>query len=523
MRILVTGGTGYVGGRLISRLTEAGHDLVCLARDPDVLRARVHAKVVRGDVFDAPSLRRAMRGVDVAYYLVHSLAAKNDLVAVECEGARIFAKCAAEAGVRRIIYLGGLGHGEELSPHLLSRQKAGRVLREGPVPVVEFRASVIIGSGSISFALVRALVEKLPVMVTPRWVDTPAQPISIEDVLDYLVAALDPSIPDRIYEIGCDRPTSYLELMRAYARARGLRRRFVRVPFLSPRLSSLWLALVTPVYYHIGRKLIAGLDNASVVRDDTARAVFDIRPRTMNQAIRRALRNEDRRVAETRWSDDVLPDAPPAGPGTRKIDRHVRICAASPSAVEATVQGIGGDRGWYFANWLWRIRGWLDLAVGGVGLRRGRRDPDHLRVGDTLDFWRVESTRPLRLRAEMKLPGRAWLQFEVEPHPRGSRLTQTAIFDPVGLFGRIYWYALLPLHQVMFGGMLRNIERAATAPSRSEQPASQAAPPAAPVSPVAPPRSPAPSRAAREPVPPCVGMPRGGSRRGRSSRPARDS
>jgi len=462
MRILVTGGTGYVGGRLIGRLERTGHELVCLARRPEILRARVgeRTRVHEADVLVRASLDEPMRGVDVAYYLVHSLAAKEDLVEVEREAARNFAAAAAAAGVRRIVYLGGLGQGAELSAHLFSRQEAGRVLREGPVPVIEFRASVIIGSGSISFELVRALVEKLPVMITPRWVETPAQPIAVEDVLDYLVAALDPSVPaDRVYEIGCDRPTSYLDLMRAYAAARGLRRLFVRVPFLSPRLSSLWLALVTPVYYHIGRKLIAGLDNVSVVRDDAARTVFPIRPRPLDVAVRRALVNEDRRVAETRWSDDVLPAPAAVRTGARLVDRHSRVSTCPPDALRAAVERIGGRRGWYFANWLWRVRGALDLLVGGVGLRRGRRDPDRLRVGDALDFWRVESVRPLRLRAEMKLPGRAWLQFEVEPHAGGSRITQTAIFDPVGLSGRAYWYALLPLHKWIFGGMLRGIER----------------------------------------------------------------
>ncbi|MHC4847537.1 MAG: SDR family oxidoreductase [Planctomycetota bacterium] len=510
MRILITGGTGYVGGRLIGRLEQSSHELVCLARRPEILRARVAegTRVVEGDVRDEASLTRAMQGVDVAYYLVHSLAGKTDLVDAETDAARNFAACAAAAGVQRIVYLGGLGHGENLSSHLFSRQEAGRVLREGPVPVVEFRASVIIGSGSISFALVRALVEKLPIMIAPRWVNTPAQPISIEDVLDYLVAALEPDVPaGRVYEIGGARPTSYLELMKAYAAARGLRRWFIRVPLLTPRLSSLWLALVTPVYYHIGRKLIAGLDNESVVLDPSAHEVFDIRPRTMEQAISRALANEDRRVAETRWSDDLLPATASVPAAVRLTDSHERTSTLPPERLQAAVERIGGERGWYYANWLWRIRGWLDLLVGGVGLRRGRRDPDRLRVGDTLDFWRVESVRPLRLRAEMKLPGRAWLQFEIAPCAHGAHMTQTAIFDPRGLFGRIYWYSLLPLHKVIFRGMLRNIERAATAQSPSAPPARPKARAAAPASPAAPLRSPALCRAVRESRPPCASTP----------------
>jgi uncharacterized protein YbjT (DUF2867 family) len=471
--ILLTGGTGYVGGRLIPLLAERGVRLRCMARRPENLRDRVAAstEVVPGDVLDETSLPAALAGVHTAYYLIHSMGTARDFQHEDRRAAASFARAASEAGVRRIIYLGGLGDPERrLSAHLQSRQETGRLLRSTGIEVIEFRASIIIGSGSLSFELIRALVERLPVMICPRWVGTPAQPIAIEDVLEYLLAALDLAPGEsRTFEIGGPDQVSYGDIMRRYARERGLRRLMIPVPVLTPRLSSLWLGLVTPVYARVGRKLIAGVRNPTVVRDQSALGAFSIRPRRLGEAIQRALANEDRDFAETRWSDALSS----AGPerrwggtrlGGRIVDsRSVRV-DLPPKDAFAPIQRIGGVTGWYYGNWLWRLRGFLDLLAGGVGLRRGRRHPAELRVGDTIDFWRVEAFQPdrrLRLLAEMKLPGRAWLELEVSESQGGSTLRQTAIFDPVGLLGRAYWYALYPMHRLVFAGMLRRLVRAA--------------------------------------------------------------
>jgi uncharacterized protein YbjT (DUF2867 family) len=467
--ILLTGVTGYVGGRLLKRLETDGHRLRCLARRPDPLRARVLAgtEVVAGDALDPASLASALRGAHTAYYLVHSMGTGGDFEDEDRRAARNFGEAAREAGVKRIIYLGGLGEsGDALSPHLRSRHEVGRVLRESGVEVIEFRASIIIGSGSLSFEMIRALTERLPVMIAPRWVATPAQPIAIEDVLAYLIEALK-LLPgqSRIFEIGGTGPASYGEIMQEYARQRGLRRTIIPVPVLTPHLSSLWLGLITPLYARIGRKLIESLRHPTVVRDRSALEVFSVRPRGIREAIARALGNEDRKYAETRWSDALSSGSRPASWGgvrfgSRLVDSRVTHVKRAPAQAFEPIRRIGGQTGWYYGDWLWRIRGFLDLLAGGVGLRRGRRDPKWLHPGETLDFWRVEAFEPdqlLRLAAEMKLPGRAWLEFEVEPEPSGSTIRQTAIFDPIGLAGLIYWYVLYPLHQLVFAGMLRRI------------------------------------------------------------------
>ena len=465
--ILLTGATGYVGGRLLRVLEERGEAVRCLARRPEFLRGRVGAAtdVVEGDVLNYGSLRAAMDGVGVAVYLVHSMAANEDFEEQDRLAAENFARAAQEAGVRRIIYLGGLGREPGLSRHLRSRQEVGRILRESGIPTIEFRASIVIGSGSLSFELIRALVEKLPVMIIPRWVGKRAQPLAIEDLVDYLVAAVNVDLRgSEIYEIGGADRVSYLDIMKEYARQRGLRRLMIRVPVLTPRLSSLWLGLVTPVYARVGRKLIDSVRNATVVDDEAALEVFGIRPRKIDEAIQRALVNEDKQFAETRWSDalssgDTLRWGG-AKFGSRIVDSRSLNVPYEPQRAFWPIRRIGGEVGWYFADWLWRLRGFLDLLAGGVGSRRGRRDPESLVPGDTVDFWRVEDFKPnelLRLQAEMKLPGRAWLQFEVHGTSTGSTVRQTAIFDPVGIFGLIYWYALYPLHVIVFAGMLRGI------------------------------------------------------------------
>lgn len=425
-------------------------------------------EVVAGDLFDPVSLDRALAGVDIAYYLVHSMGAHGDYTEKDRVAARNFGDAARRAGVRRIVYLGGLARSDDaLSKHLKSRIETGALLRACGVPVVEFRASVVIGSGSLSFELIRALVERLPVMICPRWVSTLAQPISIDDVLAYLVSARDlPDGESRTFEIGGADQASYGDVMREYARQRGLKRVMISVPLLTPRLSSLWLGLVTPVYARVGRELIEGLKNRSVVTDPTALATFPIRPLGLRDAISRAIRYEDRTFALTRWSDARSSggtSSPTAARfGARLVDqRQIHVPVGADQAF-VPIAKIGGERGWYFATWLWRIRGAVDLLMGGVGMRRGRRDPNAPAVGDALDFWRVEAYEPgrrLRLAAEMKVPGRAWLEFEVEPAADGAVVHQTAVFEPAGLSGLIYWYGLLPVHSVIFGGMLRQIAR----------------------------------------------------------------
>jgi uncharacterized protein YbjT (DUF2867 family) len=380
--------------------------------------------------------------------------------------AAAFGEAARRAGVRRIIYLGGLGRGPSLSPHLASRQEVGRVLAQSGVPTIEFRASIIIGSGSLSFEMIRSLVEKLPVMTTPAWVRTLAQPIGIEDVIAYLVAALAaPVSVSGVFEIGGPDRVSYEGIMREYARQRGLRRIMIKVPLLTTRLSSLWLGLVTPLYARIGRALIDSVRNETLVSDDRALQTFDVRPRSLREALERAGVNEDRDFAATRWSDALCVAGPaPVWGGTRLgnriVDSRTIRVTAPPAQAFLPVARIGGAAGWYYGNWLWRIRGFLDLLAGGAGLRRGRRDPELLHPGDPLDCWRVEayeSGRLLRLRSEMRLPGRAWLQFEVEPDGGYSTVRQTAIFDPVGVLGLAYWYILYPVHALLFRGMLRAI------------------------------------------------------------------
>jgi uncharacterized protein YbjT (DUF2867 family) len=471
MRILLTGATGYVGGRLLARLEGKGLPVRCLARRPDHLKGRVSpgTEIVAGDILDPESLTRAMAGCDAAYYLVHSMGAEGPFADLDRQGARHFAKAASWSGLKKIIYLGGLGDEVgALSAHLRSRQEVGRILRAGDVPVIEFRASIVIGSGSLSFEMIRALVERLPVMITPRWVRVPAQPIAIEDLLDYLVAALDSAFGEsRVFAIGGADRVSYEGIMREYARQRGLKRLMIPVPILTPRLSGLWLGLVTPVYARIGRRLVDSLRHPTIVEDEAALLQFPLRPMGIREAIARALRNEEQAFAATRWSDALssggtIRDWKGVRFGSRIIDSRVMRSRAAPAQTFRPINRIGGRNGWYYGNALWRFRGWVDLAIGGVGMRRGRPDPEHLRIGDPVDWWRVESyeaDRRLRLFAEMKLPGRAWLEFEVEPDKDGSGsvVRQTAIFEPVGLVGILYWYALYAAHAAIFRGMLRGI------------------------------------------------------------------
>ncbi len=481
-RVLVTGATGYVGGRLAPRLLEAGYRVRVLARDPRRLQGCPwlgQVEVAQGDIFDPASLSAALAGVDVAYYLVHSMLGGASFHQRDLVAARRFGHAAKAAGVGRIIYLGGLGDPTaDLSAHLRSRQQTGQALREAGVPVTEFRAAIIVGAGSVSFEMIRYLTERLPVMICPRWTYTRVQPIAIRDVLDYLVAAIAvPASAGQIIEIGGADILTYGDMMQGYARARGLRRWLVPVPVLSPRLSSYWVHWVTPIPAQIARPLIDGLRNEVIVRTPLAKTLFPaIHPLDYQTAIDQALAQLRSGEVETMWSDALVTsqgDIPPVELSTREgmiVERRQRRVAASASEVFRTFTGLGGRRGWLYANWLWELRGALDRLIGGVGLRRGRRHPDEVRVGDAVDFWRVERVEPdrlLRLRAEMKVPGDAWLQFEVAPAAPGrTLLRQSAYFAPKGLPGLLYWYALYPVHRVIFSGLIQRVARRAEARHR---------------------------------------------------------
>lgn len=484
--VLVAGATGYVGGRLVPRLLAAGYRVRVLARDPDRLQGRdwlPQVEVARGDVFDPATLATALADVAVAYYLVHSLAGGAGFHERDMEAARRFGHAARAAGVTRIVYLGALGDPRaDLSEHLRSRQRTGDALREAGVPVTEFRAAIVVGAGSASFEMIRSLAERLPVMICPRWVYTRVQPIAIRDVLDYLVAALaTPASAGRTIEIGGADILIYREMMLGYARARGLRRWLIPVPVLTPRLSSYWVHWVTPIPAAIAGPLIEGLRSEVVVRDTAAHDLFPtIHPLTYRAAVAEALAHLSAGEVETAWSDALTTsqgDRSPvilAAEAGMVFERRQRIVHAPPPAVYRAFTSLGGEQGWLYANGLWRLRGAMDRLVGGVGLRRGRRHPSQVRVGDALDFWRVEAVTPdrlLRLRAEMKVPGRAWLEFEAEGQDDGTTLLrQTATFAPKGVLGLLYWYLLYPIHGAIFAGMLAALAKQAERATRPGTP-----------------------------------------------------
>ena len=483
MHVLVTGANGYVGGRLVPQLLDRGHAVRCMVRDPSRLQGRTWAAqvtIVRGDVLDPASLVPALAGIEVAYYLVHSLGAGRDFHDRDIRAAKSFGAAAAAAGVARIIYLGGLGDSTAaLSEHLRSRQDTGSALGEAGVPVTEFRAAVIVGSGSVSFEMIRYLTERVPVMVCPNWVYTRIQPIAIRDVLTYLVEALEtPACTGQVVEIGGSDVLTYGQMMTGYAALRGLKRWLLPVPFLTPRLSSYWVHLVTPIPSAIARPLIEGLRNEVVVRDPRASQWFpSIEPVGYLEAVRRALASFDGDSVETAWSDALTSshlDSEPVVLTTQDgmvLERRQLTVNATPERAFEVFSALGGATGWLRLNWAWQLRGFLDRLLGGVGMRRGRRDPHHVRVGDAVDFWRVEAVEPgrlVRLRAEMKVPGRAWLEFQARTLDTGATLiVQTAFFAPRGLFGLMYWYALYPIHGLIFGGMIREIGRRAEAPAQT--------------------------------------------------------
>ena len=494
--VAVTGVTGYVGGRLVPELLAAGYRVRAVARHPDRLRGRPWfdaVDVVEADAGDLEQIRAALQGTDVAYYLVHALGSGRTFADRDRRTALTFGRAAREAGVGRIVYLGGLfPEGEELSPHLRSRAEVGDILLASGVPTTVLRAAVVLGSGSASFEMMRYLTERLPAMTVPRWVSSHIQPIAVRDVLRYLVgSAAMPRDVSRAFDIGGPDVLTYEEMMQRYAAIAGLRRRvIVRVPVLTPRLSSLWVGLVTPVPSGLARPLVDSLVHEVVCDEhDIARYVPDPPEGLVgfDRAVRLALARVRGASVQTRWSSAAAPGAPsdplPSDPdwagGSLYVDEREVLVDASPAALWRVVEAVGGERGWYSWSLAWRVRGLLDRLVGGPGLRRGRRDPLRLRVDDAVDFWRVEEIVPgrlLRLRAEMRLPGLAWLELRVEPadtdledehwtsetwrHPPAV-LAQRAIFHPRGLAGQLYWWAVYPFHGVVFGGMQRNVAQAA--------------------------------------------------------------
>ncbi|HCC78701.1 MAG: NAD(P)-dependent oxidoreductase [Chloroflexi bacterium GWB2_49_20] len=476
--ILVTGATGYIGGRLVPRLLEAGYRVRCLVRDPSRLQARPwldQVEILAGDALDEGSLLVAMQSVKVAYYLIHGLQGGKVKADRDLQAARNFSCAAEAAGVERIIYLGELvDPTANLSPYLRSRHETGYLLRQGGVPVTELRAGIVIGSGSLLFEMIRYLTEHQPLMICPRWFYTLAQPIAIRNVLDYLLAVLDsPASKGKLIEIGGVDRLSYAQMSREYANLRGFKRLMLPAPVYAPRLSAWWVHMLTPLHWRALLPLIEGLHAESIVQDDSARHLFpNIQLLDYKTAVRLALGRVQNDDVETSWADALVTSAGDSHPYTfslqegMMIEDRRKLVDLSVESVFRAFTGLGGSRGWLYLDWIWDIRGWFDKLVGGVGLRRGRRHPDELYVGESLDFWRVEAVEPnhlLRLRAEMKVPGKAWLQFQSIPQPDGKTLlTQTAYFAPRSLSGLLYWYLLYPIHAFIFSGMIARIaERAA--------------------------------------------------------------
>jgi len=472
--ILVTGATGYVGGRLVPMLLSEGFRVRVLVRSASKLLGTSwveQVEVCEGDAFESESLDRALVGVSVAYYLLHSISSGADFDNLEAEMATKFALSAQRAKVTRIVYLGGIANDRELSKHLRSREAVGEMLAATGVPVIELRAGVIIGSGSASFEMLRYLTEHLPIMITPKWVDNPTQPIGIINILHFLVeAAKAPPEVRGVFDVGGSEKMTYRTMMACFARVAGLRRRIIiKVPLLTPKISSMWVGLVTPVPSSIARPLIDSLISRVVV--DESKSVLKVLPPppggilSFEDAVRRAL---ERTNVPTRWTDASLPwlpwDVAPTDPswtgGSIFVDERTRVTTASEEEIWKVLSSIGGATGWFGFDWAWRLRGRLDSVFGGVGMRKGRREEGEMRVGDPIDFWRVASIEPgssLVLRAEMKLPGQAWLEFRLKSDAHGIVVTQRAVFRPRGLAGRLYWWVLLPFHAIIFPGMLRNV------------------------------------------------------------------
>ncbi len=475
LKVAIAGATGYIGGRLAPRLLEAGYEVRCLVRSAGKLQGREWAahpalEIRETSLEDRDLLAQHLEGCSAAYYLVHSMTSAGAAYQQkDLELAHAFAEAARRASVQRIIYLGGLGEtGADLSPHLASRREVEAALASAGVPVTVLRAAMIIGSGSASFEILRYLVDRLPVMVTPRWVSTPCQPIAVQNVVQYLVAALaTPATTGQVFDIGGPEVLRYREIMEVMAQELGLPRRWViPVPLLTPRLSSYWIHLVTPLSSNIARPLAEGLKNPVVCRENRIVELIPQKLLTVREAIHAALAQITSHQVETIWSmAGPMPGDPDWAGGTLFRDERALTVDAPDWAVFAAVCRVGGGHGWYAADWLWVVRGWIDRLAGGPGLRRGRRDPERVGYGEALDFWRVvgfDRNRHLALRAEMKLPGEALLEFRVQAGTNArATLTQKALFKPRGLFGLLYWYAVVPLHHIVFRGMLRGIQREA--------------------------------------------------------------
>ena len=489
-RILVTGASGYVGGRLVTSLLEDGASVRVFVRDQKKAQSNSWAssvEIATGNASDYQSTLKALNGIHTAYYLLHSINAGTNFDKIESEMATNFAQASEEAGVKQIIYLGGINNDLKSSKHLNSRANTGRSLASTSVPVMEMRAGIIIGSGSASFEMLRHLTHRLPVMTTPKWVMNKTHPIAVRDVLWYLKSAAKLEKPvSGIFDIGGPEVLTYADMMQKFAKLSGLRKRLIiKVPVLTPNLSSLWIGFVTPVPTTLARPLVGSL--ISEVVADPAKSIDHLIPKPaeglidVSTAITLALSKVSSNAVSTRWSDATAPYAPwqkaqsdPdwAGEALYK-DTKVRVTDASMENLWVAIEEIGGDNGWYGADFLWYARGVIDRMIGGVGLRRGRRDPIHLRVGDSLDFWRVESLIPgesLKLYAEMILPGKAWLEFRIKKLPNGqSEVTQEASYSPRGLGGQLYWFAVLPLHTFVFPTMIRNLIRSANRKDYAER------------------------------------------------------